>query len=66
MILKTMLLSHTPSLISQQLTCNGNPFCDDFNDNSTYIDEIRSHLPNILEIDATVLPPRIGFGEGID
>ncbi|XP_051822081.1 nuclear RNA export factor 1 isoform X2 [Antechinus flavipes] len=39
----------------------GNPLCDAFRDQSSYISAIREHFPKLLRLDGHELPPPIAF-----
>ncbi|KAJ1108515.1 hypothetical protein NDU88_005891 [Pleurodeles waltl] len=45
----------------QELWLDGNPLCDSFRDQSTYISAIRERFPKLLRLDGHDLPPPIAF-----
>ncbi|KRT79098.1 hypothetical protein AMK59_7798 [Oryctes borbonicus] len=44
-----------------ELVLDGNPLCDKFKDQSTYISEVRKRFPKVMKLDGTDLPPPISF-----
>ncbi|KAM5186728.1 nuclear RNA export factor 1 [Callospermophilus lateralis] len=45
----------------EELWLDGNPLCDTFQDQSTYISAIRERFPKLLRLDGHELPPPIAF-----
>ncbi|XP_004682761.1 PREDICTED: nuclear RNA export factor 1 [Condylura cristata] len=45
----------------EELWLDGNPLCDTFRDQSTYISAIRERFPKLLRLDGHELPPPIAF-----
>ncbi|XP_070578701.1 nuclear RNA export factor 1-like [Ptychodera flava] len=45
----------------EELILDGNPLCDNFSDQSSYIRAVRKYFPKILKLDGHDLPPVIGF-----
>ncbi|KAG5895804.1 hypothetical protein JTB14_028508 [Gonioctena quinquepunctata] len=43
------------------LVLDGNPLCDKFKDQATYISEVRKRFPKCLKLDGIELPPPISF-----
>ncbi|KAJ8916786.1 hypothetical protein NQ315_005791 [Exocentrus adspersus] len=43
------------------LVLDGNPLCDKFEDQATYISEVRKRFPKCMKLDSFDLPPPIGF-----
>lgn len=45
----------------ESLTLDGNPVCDKFNDQTSYISAIRKVFPKVIKLDGNDLPPPITF-----
>ncbi|XP_055987629.1 nuclear RNA export factor 1 [Sorex fumeus] len=45
----------------EELWLDGNPLCDSFQDQSTYISAVRERFPKLLRLDGHELPPPIAF-----
>ncbi|TRZ07097.1 hypothetical protein HGM15179_020011 [Zosterops borbonicus] len=45
----------------EELWLDGNPLCDSFRDQSSYISSIRERFPKLLRLDGHELPPPIAF-----
>lgn len=45
----------------EELWLDGNPLCDSFRDQSTYISAVRERFPKLLRLDGHELPPPIAF-----
>lgn len=45
----------------EELWLDGNPLCDSFRDQSTYISAVRERFPKLLRLDGHELPPPIVF-----
>ncbi|XP_791276.4 nuclear RNA export factor 1 [Strongylocentrotus purpuratus] len=54
-------LNNLKGLKLRELTLDGNPLCDNFREQSTYISAIRSRFPKVEILDASTLPPPINF-----
>ncbi|KAG8522754.1 Nuclear RNA export factor 1 [Galemys pyrenaicus] len=54
-------LDKVKGLKLEELWLDGNPLCDTFRDQSTYISAIRERFPKLLRLDGHELPPPIAF-----
>ncbi|XP_075232408.1 nuclear RNA export factor 1-like isoform X2 [Lycorma delicatula] len=45
----------------EDLNIDGNPVCDKFKDQSTYVREVRKRFPKVIKLDGIDLPPPITF-----
>ncbi|XP_036908856.1 nuclear RNA export factor 1 [Sturnira hondurensis] len=54
-------LDKVKGLKLEELWLLGNPLCDTFRDQSTYISAIRERFPKLLRLDGHELPPPIAF-----
>lgn len=54
-------LDKVKGLKLEELWLEGNPLCDTFRDQSTYISAIRERFPKLLRLDGHELPPPIAF-----
>ncbi|XP_053418212.1 nuclear RNA export factor 1 isoform X2 [Nycticebus coucang] len=54
-------LDKVKGLKLEELWLDGNPLCDTFRDQSTYISAIRERFPKLLRLDSHELPPPIAF-----
>ncbi|XP_034954266.1 nuclear RNA export factor 1 [Zootoca vivipara] len=54
-------LDRLKDLKLEELWLDGNPLCDSFRDQSTYISAIRERFPKLLRLDGHELPPPIAF-----
>ncbi|XP_053373641.1 nuclear RNA export factor 1-like [Mercenaria mercenaria] len=45
----------------ESLTLDGNPLCDKFNDQTSYISAVRKVFPKVMKLDGKDLPPPITF-----
>lgn len=43
------------------LVLDGNPLCDAFKDQSSYVSEVRKRFPKVIKLDGVDLPPPISF-----
>ncbi|KAJ7307562.1 hypothetical protein JRQ81_009588 [Phrynocephalus forsythii] len=49
----------------EELWLDGNPLCDSFRDQSTYISAVRERFPKLIRLDGHELPPPISFDLGV-
>uniref|UniRef100_A0ACB8G7T3 Nuclear RNA export factor 1 n=2 Tax=Sphaerodactylus townsendi TaxID=933632 RepID=A0ACB8G7T3_9SAUR len=54
-------LDRLKGLKLEELWLDGNPLCDGFADQSTYISTVRERFPKLLRLDGHELPPPISF-----
>uniref|UniRef100_A0A452SN16 Nuclear RNA export factor 1 n=1 Tax=Ursus americanus TaxID=9643 RepID=A0A452SN16_URSAM len=54
-------LDKVKGLKLEELWLDGNPLCDTFRDQSTYISAVRERFPKLLRLDGHELPPPIAF-----
>ncbi|XP_025070745.1 nuclear RNA export factor 1 [Alligator sinensis] len=54
-------LDKVKGLKLEELWLDGNPLCDCFRDQSTYISAVRERFPKLLRLDGHELPPPIAF-----
>nr|XP_054759108.1 nuclear RNA export factor 1-like [Lytechinus pictus] len=54
-------LDNLKGLKLKELTLDGNPLCDNFREQSTYISAVRSRFPKVEILDGSTLPPPINF-----
>ncbi|XP_030330321.1 nuclear RNA export factor 1 isoform X1 [Strigops habroptila] len=54
-------LDKVKGLKLEELWLDGNPLCDAFRDQSTYISSVRERFPKLLRLDGHELPPPIAF-----
>nr|XP_033810741.1 nuclear RNA export factor 1 [Geotrypetes seraphini] len=54
-------LDKVKGLKLEELWLDGNPLCDAFKDQSTYIRAMRERFPMLLRLDGHILPPPIAF-----
>ncbi|NP_001084975.1 nuclear RNA export factor 1 S homeolog [Xenopus laevis] len=61
MIKSDLELNKLKGLKLEELWLEGNPFCDSFRDQTSYISVVRQHFPKLLRLDGHELPPPITF-----
>ncbi|XP_050572602.1 nuclear RNA export factor 1 isoform X2 [Cygnus atratus] len=54
-------LDKVKGLKLEELWLDGNPLCDTFRDQSTYVSSVRERFPKLLRLDGHELPPPIAF-----
>nr|CAD7440985.1 unnamed protein product [Timema bartmani] len=54
-------LEYLQGLRLEDLVLDGNPLCDKFREQSTYVSEVRKRFPKVIKLDGINLPPPIGF-----
>ncbi|RMB90479.1 hypothetical protein DUI87_33080 [Hirundo rustica rustica] len=54
-------LDKVKGLKLEELWLDGNPLCDSFRDQSSYISSVRERFPKLLRLDGHELPPPIAF-----
>ncbi|KAM9301831.1 nuclear RNA export factor 1 [Gastrophryne carolinensis] len=54
-------LDRIKGLKLEMLWLDGNPLCDNFRDQTTYISNMRERFPKLLQLDGHELPPPIAF-----